>query len=115
MTTEGNSAIDVAESISVLKGVLPDELQHPTVGIVCGSGLSGLAETFTEVHKIPYSQIPGFATSTGGFCHHWVLFCHSYPEYPTVPGHQSTLAFGYLGGVPAVAMLGRVRTMVLRY
>ncbi|TFK71146.1 inosine guanosine and [Pluteus cervinus] len=86
MTTEGNTAIDVAESISVLNGLLPDELQHPRVGIVCGSGLSGLAETFAEVHKIPYSQIPGFATST-------------------VPGHQSTLAFGYLGGVPAVAML----------
>ncbi|KAF8651822.1 hypothetical protein AX16_004647 [Volvariella volvacea WC 439] len=30
--------------------------------------------------------------------------------FPTVPGHKSDLLFGLLGGVPAVAMLGRFHT-----
>jgi len=70
---------------------VPEKLQKPRIGIVCGSGLSSLVESFREVEIVPYDKLPGFAKST-------------------VPGHKSALAFGLLGsgeGVPVVAMLGR--------
>jgi purine-nucleoside phosphorylase len=78
-------------SIDAIKGALPVNLKSPRVGIICGSGLSGLVNVFRDVVLIPYENIPGFSKST-------------------VPGHKSTLAFGLLGsgqGVPVVAMLGR--------
>jgi len=79
------------ETLDVLISLLPAKLQKPRVGIICGSGLSGLVDSFREVVIVPYEQLPGFAKST-------------------VPGHKSALAFGLLGageGTPVVAMLGR--------
>ncbi|KAG5728412.1 putative purine nucleoside phosphorylase [Termitomyces sp. T112] len=81
----------VVETLQAIKSFLPSRLQKPHVGIVCGSGLSDLVDSFREVVLVPYDQLPGFTKST-------------------VPGHKSVLAFGLLGpgdGVPAVAMLGR--------
>ncbi|KAG6826344.1 hypothetical protein H0H92_000243 [Tricholoma furcatifolium] len=81
----------VQETLRVIKDVIPSKLQNPCIGIVCGSGLSGLVDSFREVVIVPYDDLPGFAKST-------------------VPGHKSSLAFGLLGsgeGFPAVAMLGR--------
>jgi len=78
-------------SIDAIRAELPLYLQSPRVGIICGSGLSSIVTTFHKVMKIPYAKIPGFSNST-------------------VPGHESTLAFGLLGGedgIPVVAMLGR--------
>ncbi|KAJ7594198.1 inosine guanosine and xanthosine phosphorylase family protein [Mycena floridula] len=76
-------------TLATLKSLLPEQLQKPVVGIVCGSGLSGLADSLRDTVIIPYEKLPGF--------------CHS-----TVPGHKSSLAFGFMGaGVPVVAMLGR--------
>ncbi|PFH48928.1 hypothetical protein AMATHDRAFT_64278 [Amanita thiersii Skay4041] len=77
-------------TVAAIASFLPEKLQKPLVGIVCGSGLSGLVESLREVVVVPYENIPGFAKST-------------------VPGHKSALAFGLLGteGVPVVAMLGR--------
>jgi len=78
-------------SIDAIKSALPANLQSPRVGIICGSGLSGLVNVIRDVVLVPYENIPGFSKST-------------------VPGHKSTLAFGLLGsgqGVPVVAMLGR--------
>jgi len=60
----------------------------PLVGIICGSGLSGLSKGMTDTQVFPYSELPGF------------------PE-PTVGGHVGELVFGYLGGVPTVCMRGR--------
>ncbi|KAF8909625.1 nucleoside phosphorylase domain-containing protein [Gymnopilus junonius] len=83
--------VNFEASINAIKAFLPDKLQHPRVGIVCGSGLSGLADEFKDIVIVPYKEIPGFASST-------------------VPGHKSAFAFGLLGngeGVPVVAMLGR--------
>lgn len=37
----------------------------PKVGIICGSGLSTLAVSFTDPVYVPYGEIPGFGTSTG--------------------------------------------------
>ena len=41
--------------------------QHfkPKVGIICGSGLSTLAASFTDPVYVPYGEIPGFEVSTG--------------------------------------------------
>jgi len=60
----------------------------PTLGIVCGSGLSNLSETMTDCQTIKYSDIPSFPA-------------------PTVAGHKGELVFGYLSGVPTVCLRGR--------
>ncbi|TFK29467.1 inosine guanosine and xanthosine phosphorylase family protein [Coprinopsis marcescibilis] len=78
-------------TIAAIHAGLPKDLQNPQLGIICGSGLSGLVEDLRDTVIIPYGTIPGFSNST-------------------VPGHKSALAFGRLGsgnGVPVVAMLGR--------
>jgi len=81
-----------AEAIEGIKSLLPERLQKPLVGIVCGSGLGGMVDCIRDLVLIPYSAVPGFAEST-------------------VPGHKSSLAFGFMGhdgsDVPVVAMLGR--------
>ncbi|KAI9298320.1 purine nucleoside phosphorylase [Neoconidiobolus thromboides FSU 785] len=58
------------------------------IGIVCGSGLGGLAETLSNTVSIPYSQIPHFPKAT-------------------VAGHAGQLVFGQLQGVPTLCMVGR--------
>ncbi|KII91639.1 hypothetical protein PLICRDRAFT_105769 [Plicaturopsis crispa FD-325 SS-3] len=77
-------------TLSTIASSLPAHLQHPRVGIVCGSGLSTLVTSLRDVHEVPYANLAGFAKST-------------------VAGHKSILAFGLMGAddVPVVAMLGR--------
>ncbi|KAJ7499393.1 nucleoside phosphorylase domain-containing protein [Mycena latifolia] len=80
-----------AAAVEAIKSLLPERLQTPRVGIVCGSGLGGIVDCIRELVLVPYDKVPGFAEST-------------------VPGHKSSLAFGLMGageGVPVVAMLGR--------
>lgn len=60
-------AVNYSASLDKLISLLPANLQKPRVGIVCGSGLSGLVEIFREVVTIPYANIPGFGESTGSF------------------------------------------------
>lgn len=60
----------------------------PDIGIVCGSGLGGLAATLTDATTIKYSDIKGF------------------PQ-PTVAGHAGELVFGLLNGKRVVCMKGR--------
>ncbi|KAJ3807695.1 nucleoside phosphorylase domain-containing protein [Lentinula lateritia] len=82
---------DFNATLQVLKELVPPALQNPQVGIICGSGLSGLAATLRQTVLVPYDRLPGFVQST-------------------VPGHRSSLAFGLMGsgaGVPVIAMLGR--------
>ncbi|KAJ3900651.1 nucleoside phosphorylase domain-containing protein [Lentinula edodes] len=82
---------DFNATLQVLKELVPPALQNPRVGIICGSGLSGLAATLRQTVLVPYDRLPGFVHST-------------------VPGHKSSLAFGLMGsgaGVPVIAMLGR--------
>ncbi|KAK2460866.1 hypothetical protein APHAL10511_007336 [Amanita phalloides] len=78
------------ETIRSITSQLPVKLKRPRVGIVCGSGLSGLVESLRETVLMPYETLPGFAKST-------------------VSGHKSALAFGLMGeeGIPVIAMLGR--------
>ena len=61
----------------------------PLVALVLGSGLGGYADEMEAVASVEYSDIEGFPVST-------------------VPGHKGRLVFGYISGVPAVAMQGRV-------
>jgi purine nucleoside phosphorylase len=56
-----------AEAIRTIHSFLPDNLKTPLFGIVCGTGLSGLADSLRDVITIPYDKIPGFAVSTGLF------------------------------------------------
>jgi purine-nucleoside phosphorylase len=52
-------------SVDAIKRVVPVNLQSPRVGIICGSGLSGIVNNFRDVVLIPYENIPGFSKSTG--------------------------------------------------
>uniref|UniRef100_A0A3B4A889 Purine nucleoside phosphorylase n=1 Tax=Periophthalmus magnuspinnatus TaxID=409849 RepID=A0A3B4A889_9GOBI len=61
---------------------------RPVVGIVCGSGLGGLAEMIKDPEIFKYSDIPNFPKST-------------------VHGHAGRLVFGTLKGKPCVCMQGR--------
>jgi purine-nucleoside phosphorylase len=51
----------------LLRRLLPEALQHPTIAVVCGSGLGGLTDTIHESPKLelPYQEVPGFPVSTG--------------------------------------------------
>ncbi|MFN8374617.1 MAG: purine-nucleoside phosphorylase [Anaerolineae bacterium] len=60
----------------------------PSVGLVLGSGLGGLADTLEDATMIPYEDIPGFPRSTA-------------------PGHSGKLVVGRLEGQTVVAQKGR--------
>jgi len=62
--------------------------QQPTIGIILGSGLGGLAKSISESVRIPFRDIPGF------------------PEV-TVAGHEGAVIVGALGGREIVALSGR--------
>ncbi|TRM68300.1 nucleoside phosphorylase domain-containing protein [Schizophyllum amplum] len=89
MTTPSALDVSAAAAIAAIHAAIPPAYHRPLVAIVCGSGLSTLADTLTAPAFLPYASIPGFASST-------------------VAGHQGVLAFGLLAGTPVVAMLGRL-------
>jgi hypothetical protein len=68
--------------------LLANTSYRPVIGIICGSGLSGLSKNLTQTQTFKYEDIPGF------------------PE-ATVPGHTGELVFGLLGDLPCVCMRGR--------
>lgn len=41
------------------------ELSSPQVGIICGSGLSGLGDVLKSKVLVPYEEVEGFGRSTG--------------------------------------------------
>ena len=61
----------------------------PKIALVLGSGLGAFADEFEEPVAIPYQEIPGFVSSTA-------------------MGHAGRLVIGKVGGVPVLAMQGRV-------
>jgi purine-nucleoside phosphorylase len=61
---------------------------QPTVGIILGTGLGGLAEEVQDAVKIPYQEIPHFPVST-------------------VETHAGRLVCGALAGKTVMAMEGR--------
>lgn len=62
--------------------------QHPTIGLILGSGLSSLADSLSQPNIIPYEQIPHWPTAT-------------------VQGHQGRLVIGQIEGHTAVVLQGR--------
>ncbi len=60
----------------------------PLVGIICGTGMGAIADTFEDSIKISYRDISHFPIST-------------------VESHAGFLVFGKLEGKPVVAMQGR--------
>ena len=61
----------------------------PSVGIVLGSGLGGLADDLADVVAIPFADLPGWPAATA-------------------PGHLGRLLLGRLAGVPVVMLQGRL-------
>jgi purine-nucleoside phosphorylase len=61
---------------------------QPQVGLILGSGLSGLADQIAGADIIPYAEIPHFPAST-------------------VAGHAGRLVIGELAGVTVCVMQGR--------
>lgn len=87
------------EASAYLKGRLEESgIPPPTVGIICGSGLSGLSSALTNNNNnnnnsasslsVSYSHIPGF------------------PDV-TVVGHSGEVVFGMLQNVPTICFRGR--------
>ncbi|KAI9785022.1 MAG: hypothetical protein M1839_001219 [Geoglossum umbratile] len=79
-------------AVQYIRISLPPSLASPRVGIICGSGLGGLADTIhpQPKYEVAYADIPHFPVST-------------------VQGHAGKLVFGLLGGkrTPVVLMVGR--------
>lgn len=61
---------------------------RPEILIICGSGLSGLADDVEEAEIVPYDKCPGFPVNQ-------------------IHGQASRLIFGKLGGKVVVVMQGR--------
>ena len=55
------------EALKYLQTKLPAELQNPAIGIICGSGLGGLAGALLQQPQtaVSYADIPHFSQSTG--------------------------------------------------
>ncbi|ORX79027.1 inosine guanosine and [Basidiobolus meristosporus CBS 931.73] len=78
---------DIYLAADFLKANVPAEL-YPKVGVICGSGLGGLAGSLENTVEFKYEEIPGFPVST-------------------VAGHAGKLVFGLISGKPTVCMVGR--------
>ncbi len=75
----------INKSIKYIKKIYKDK---PSIGLILGSGLGVIAESFESPIEIPYKKIPYFPVST-------------------VKGHASTLVFGKLKNLNLVVMKGR--------
>ncbi|HET6889568.1 MAG TPA: purine-nucleoside phosphorylase [Pyrinomonadaceae bacterium] len=87
---EGSAAANLyARAEQAARTIRARAANDAQVAVVLGSGLGGFADEFDAAVKIPYAEIPGFAVST-------------------VEGHAGSLVIGNVGGVPVIAMQGRV-------
>lgn len=80
--------IAMDEVMKVIQRYAPRDFA-PKVGMILGSGLSGLAEQIESPASVPYQAIPGLQTST-------------------VAGHASLLVMGRINSVPVVCLRGRL-------
>ncbi len=57
------------EEVQEIATFLKDKTSvKPVIGIICGSGLGGLADLIANPDVIDYKDIPHFPVSTGMFC-----------------------------------------------
>lgn len=82
-----NEYDEAAQAVRAVMG--PAMAALPRIGLVLGSGLSGLADSLEDATFLPYEAIPHFPVST-------------------VAGHAGRLGLGKLAGVPVCLMQGRV-------
>ena len=66
---ENVTSQQIAEALRYLQTNVPPQLHQPVIGIVCGSGLNGLADAVLPDSRfeIPYTDIPHFPQSTGRY------------------------------------------------
>ena len=63
------SGVDHYEEVKCIADFLRSKTsQEPKIGVVCGSGLGGLADKLDQATVIEYKDIPGFKQSTGENC-----------------------------------------------
>ncbi|KAH7830700.1 purine nucleoside phosphorylase [Monocercomonoides exilis] len=80
---------DLEETVAAIRAKAPGF--QPKIGIILGTGLSGMGEQLDESPAkivMPYAEVPHFAKST-------------------VIGHAGNLLLGYINGVPVMCMQGR--------
>ncbi|MES2123231.1 MAG: purine-nucleoside phosphorylase [Gemmatimonadota bacterium] len=84
------TAHDATEQVAAASAVVRARLGtlQPSVAIVLGSGLGGLADQVNDPVRIGYADIPGF-------------------HVPTVQGHKGELVAGKLGGADVIMQSGR--------
>jgi purine-nucleoside phosphorylase len=81
--------MSVDQQYELIAGFLLSHTEfRPEVGIICGSGLSGLSKNLENAQTFTYDDIPNFPKAT-------------------VPGHTGELVFGTMGGIQCVCMRGR--------
>lgn len=58
---------EAQDAVDHLRERLPSDFQQPKFAVICGSGLSGLADTIDTSSKIEfdYSSIPHFPSTSG--------------------------------------------------
>lgn len=81
--------ISLAQIDEAVKAVQKRISIKPTVGIILGSGLNGLADSVQNAVFIPYNDLPHFPVST-------------------VHGHIGRFVIGQLEGVDVLVMQGRI-------
>lgn len=77
--------MDYDQAVAIIRNQITIQ---PTIGLVLGSGLGGLADAVSERVVIPYETIPGWPKST-------------------VHGHHGQLVIGRLEGQPVIVQQGR--------
>jgi len=73
----------------VVRAVRKRSKRVPSVGIVLGSGLGGVADEIGQAVSIPFGELPGVPAAT-------------------VPGHEGRLVLGRWAGVSVAVLRGRV-------
>ncbi|GAC1338848.1 MAG: purine-nucleoside phosphorylase [Myxococcales bacterium] len=71
------------------RGALSLRAEDSPVAVVLGSGLGAFGDALDGARSLPFSALPGFPP-------------------PTVEGHRGRLVSGTLGGVPILALQGRL-------
>lgn len=102
------------EAVQILRHSIPDTLKQLRVGIICGSGLGGLADAVSDPRvEVPYSDIPFFPKSTGIDLDRQVSLGYMADQQHAVQGHAGKLLFGLLGAnrCPVVLMVGRAQSV----
>jgi len=91
-TTASSNSADSPISYEIVKEssdyILAETNHKPKIGIICGSGLGGLADMIQDADIFAYEEIPNFPVVT-------------------VPGHAGRLLVGKLRDVPVIVMQGR--------